>query len=90
MVVLFLHTAYHTHQVRVIPLGTIQDVRASSSRTGPFTVDDSIELVGCEVSEVPGTYHTRIYIIYIYGGVFGFWQPPKIGIPGPYWGRNQV
>ncbi|CAN0547204.1 unnamed protein product, partial [Ectocarpus sp. 12 AP-2014] len=40
-------------QARVVPLGSVQDVRGSSSRAGPFTVDDAIELFGCEVHTVP-------------------------------------
>lgn len=43
-------------QVRVVPLGTIERVGASTSRTGPFTVDDVIELVGCEASIYPYTH----------------------------------
>ncbi|CAN0118871.1 unnamed protein product, partial [Scytosiphon promiscuus] len=49
---LFLHFPKR-QQVRVIPLGSIQGVRGSSSRAGPFTVDDAIEIFGCEVHTVP-------------------------------------
>lgn len=59
-------------QVRVVPLGTIEDVRASSSRAGPFTVDDAIELVGCEVKRERERKREFLFLYFIL-----FFRVPK-------------